>query len=84
MCAVRKHMQLQPYHNFQHVADVSQALFLFVQAPTAVAFLPSLHRFAVLLAAIMHDLDHPGYTNLCAAGTRLHPRHTALSAPPRR
>jgi hypothetical protein len=57
-------MHAQPYHNFEHVCDVTQAVYMMVRAPTAVRFLPEHHRFAVLLAAIMHDLDHPGYSNL--------------------
>ncbi|KAG8458813.1 hypothetical protein KFE25_005240 [Diacronema lutheri] len=64
MARVRGVMRAQPYHNFQHVCDVTQAVFIFVQAPTAIAHLPPIHRFAVLLAALMHDLDHPGFTNL--------------------
>lgn len=63
MRRVQQSMHAQPYHNFQHICDVAQAVFMLICAPTSVNYIPPLHRLSVLLAAIMHDLDHPGFTN---------------------
>jgi len=62
--SVRDQMHANPYHNFEHICDVTQACFCFCQSPTALGNLPETHRLAVLLAAMTHDLDHPGVTNL--------------------
>jgi len=52
-----------PYHNWYHVMDVFQATTVMVSTVTAVAHLPNIKRFAVILAALLHDLEHPGRSN---------------------
>lgn len=63
-----------PYHNAIHAADVVQALHCFIQmslkhsrkSDDYQAFLkscPNLHLFAILLSAVIHDVDHPGKNN---------------------
>lgn len=53
-----------PYHNAVHAADVTQAVATMVQyAEREGVVLTKLEKFAVLLAAAVHDLAHPGLTN---------------------
>ena len=52
------------YHNWHHGASVVHVSFVIMQASTAVKnALPMLHRLALLLSAICHDVDHPGLNN---------------------
>lgn len=62
-----------PYHNSTHAADVLQATAFFLgKARLKEAFEPS-DEVAALIAATVHDVDHPGKTNsfLCNAGSEL-------------
>eukprot|EP01096_Ripella_sp_DP13-Kostka_P009398 TRINITY_DN3615_c1_g1_i1.p1 TRINITY_DN3615_c1_g1~~TRINITY_DN3615_c1_g1_i1.p1 ORF type:complete len:343 (-),score=141.59 TRINITY_DN3615_c1_g1_i1:145-1173(-) len=53
-----------PYHNCIHAADVTQTLnFLLVQSDI-ISHLTEFETLAVLLSAIVHDVHHPGLTNL--------------------
>lgn len=59
-----------PYHNNIHAADVVQGLHCFIQmalrSENGVSFLktcPTIHLFAALLSAVIHDVDHPGKNN---------------------
>ncbi|XP_017262079.1 high affinity cAMP-specific 3',5'-cyclic phosphodiesterase 7A isoform X4 [Kryptolebias marmoratus] len=49
-----------PYHNSVHAADVTQAMFCFLQEPMLAKSLTSYDILLGLLAAATHDLDHPG------------------------
>ncbi|XP_030629169.1 high affinity cAMP-specific 3',5'-cyclic phosphodiesterase 7A-like [Chanos chanos] len=49
-----------PYHNAIHAADVTQALYCFLQEPKLSESLTSCDILLALLAAVTHDLDHPG------------------------
>ena len=59
---VRRHYSTDnPYHNFQHCVDVAHATFLMlVGVRHAVS---DLECYALLLAALAHDLEHPGVNN---------------------
>ncbi|KNC99241.1 uncharacterized protein SPPG_05497 [Spizellomyces punctatus DAOM BR117] len=50
-----------PYHNATHAADVLQAIHCFIKTSTLNP--TDLECFAAYLAAIIHDLDHPGVNN---------------------
>jgi len=52
-----------PYHNFRHAFDVTQTVYLFLTNAGAAAMLNYLEIFALLVAAIVHDLGHPGLNN---------------------
>ena len=61
-----------PYHNFRHCCDVSQCVHYFTkQRQGAAAALRTLDVFALLLAAICHDVDHVGLTADFLGGTAL-------------
>ncbi|XP_048868170.1 high affinity cAMP-specific 3',5'-cyclic phosphodiesterase 7A-like isoform X1 [Brienomyrus brachyistius] len=49
-----------PYHNAVHAADVTQAMYCYLQEPKLVSSLTSFDILLGLLAAATHDLDHPG------------------------
>lgn len=57
---------VNPYHNAIHAADVLQTLHTLIQSSLNEDFLvdcSSVKLFAILLAAVIHDVDHPGKTN---------------------
>ncbi|XP_050684161.1 uncharacterized protein LOC126979034 isoform X3 [Leptidea sinapis] len=49
-----------PYHNSMHAADVTQAMHCFLQQNRIREYLEPLEIMASLLAAVAHDMDHPG------------------------
>uniref|UniRef100_A0A3B5LPC9 Phosphodiesterase n=1 Tax=Xiphophorus couchianus TaxID=32473 RepID=A0A3B5LPC9_9TELE len=49
-----------PYHNSVHAADVTQAMYCYLQEPMLSKSLTSYDILLGLLAAATHDLDHPG------------------------
>ncbi|XP_026331892.1 calcium/calmodulin-dependent 3',5'-cyclic nucleotide phosphodiesterase 1C-like isoform X2 [Hyposmocoma kahamanoa] len=49
-----------PYHNSVHAADVTQAMHCFLQQKQIRDYMEPLEIMASLLAAIAHDMDHPG------------------------
>ncbi|XP_059555562.1 high affinity cAMP-specific and IBMX-insensitive 3',5'-cyclic phosphodiesterase 8A-like [Myotis daubentonii] len=62
-----------PYHNSSHAADVLQATCYFLCQERIKRALDSVDQAAALIAAAVHDLDHPGRTNpfLCNSGSEL-------------
>eukprot|EP01135_Chromosphaera_perkinsii_P002662 Nk52_evm30s226 gene=Nk52_evmTU30s226 len=58
-----------PYHNATHAADVLQCVSYFISQPTLSSILSPHEIFGCLLAAIIHDLDHPGVTNAFLVNT---------------
>ncbi|TRY64925.1 hypothetical protein DNTS_024612 [Danionella cerebrum] len=61
------------YHNSTHAADVLHATAFFLRKDRVKGSLDQLDEVAALLAATVHDVDHPGRTNsfLCNAGSEL-------------
>ncbi|XP_058150716.1 high affinity cAMP-specific and IBMX-insensitive 3',5'-cyclic phosphodiesterase 8A isoform X1 [Dasypus novemcinctus] len=62
-----------PYHNSTHSADVLHATAYFLSRERIKQTLDPVDEAAALIAAIIHDVDHPGRTNsfLCNAGSQL-------------
>ncbi|KAM5291801.1 high affinity cAMP-specific and IBMX-insensitive 3',5'-cyclic phosphodiesterase 8A [Ctenodactylus gundi] len=62
-----------PYHNSTHSADVLHAAAYFLARERIKKTLDPLDEVAALIAAIIHDVDHPGRTNafLCNEGSDL-------------
>lgn len=52
-----------PYHNFHHAADTVNTMAWMVTRPMLQRALPREHRFALMLAALVHDVEHPGTNN---------------------
>ncbi|XP_026570259.1 high affinity cAMP-specific and IBMX-insensitive 3',5'-cyclic phosphodiesterase 8B [Pseudonaja textilis] len=61
------------YHNSTHAADVLHATAFFLGKDRVKGSLDHLDQVAALIAATVHDVDHPGWTNsfLCNAGSEL-------------
>jgi len=53
----------KPYHSKTHAADVLQGVHFFLTTGGAAKFLSKLETFALLVAAIIHDVGHDGLTN---------------------
>ncbi|XP_032955970.1 high affinity cAMP-specific and IBMX-insensitive 3',5'-cyclic phosphodiesterase 8A isoform X3 [Rhinolophus ferrumequinum] len=62
-----------PYHNSTHSADVLHATAYFLCRDRIKQSLDPVDEAAALIAATVHDVDHPGRTNsfLCNAGSEL-------------
>ncbi|KAJ8393093.1 hypothetical protein AAFF_G00067760 [Aldrovandia affinis] len=61
------------YHNSSHAADVLHATAYFLCKERVKQSLDPIDEVAALIAATVHDVDHPGQTNsfLCNAGSEL-------------
>ncbi|PRP86202.1 cAMP phosphodiesterase [Planoprotostelium fungivorum] len=70
---VRASYRTNPYHNFRHAFDVTQTCFMMLKEGGAMNYLNPLDHFGLLMAALCHDLDHPGLNNNfhCAARSKL-------------
>lgn len=53
-----------PYHSTIHVMDVTQYMFFLVHATNLKSLAGPRRTVTLLLAAIMHDLEHPGKSNV--------------------
>lgn len=62
-----------PYHNSTHSADVLHATAYFLSRNKIKETLDRIDEVAALIAAAIHDVDHPGRTNsfLCNSGNEL-------------
>lgn len=65
--------QANAYHNSTHAADVLQSTAYFLQRQRIRPMLDPVDEAACLIAAAIHDVDHPGKTSgfLCNAGSDL-------------
>ncbi|XP_066273557.1 high affinity 3',5'-cyclic-AMP phosphodiesterase 7A-like isoform X1 [Branchiostoma lanceolatum] len=57
---VEENYNNNPYHNALHAADVTQAMHCFLRELKLAARLTPLEVLSAVVAAITHDLDHPG------------------------
>ena len=55
---------MNPYHNFIHVVDVMQTCASFLGEMGASAILNDNDILALMLSAFLHDIGHPGLSNL--------------------
>ena len=67
---VSVHYHDRPFHNFQHSATVSHFTYMLLNATNAIANLKPHMIFAILLSAVVHDVDHPGNTNTFEINSR--------------
>ncbi len=51
------------FHNFQHAVNILQMTYKLLSETNLFSKLKPIVGFAILVAAISHDLDHPGNTN---------------------
>merc|ERR1712216_491510 len=55
--------QNNPYHNRVHAADVCAALHWLLSAPELRDYITPLEWLGSIIAAAVHDIDHPGLNN---------------------
>ena len=60
---VSRHYHNNPYHNFHHAVDTTNVMAWLVSMQRMRRILPDVHAFVLLVAALVHDLDHPGTDN---------------------
>ena len=53
-----------PFHNFHHAVSVTHFMAVILRFTNAVRLFPPLKVFGFILSALVHDVDHPGRTNL--------------------
>ena len=71
ICEVDKTYRLNPFHNFYHAVSVTHFIYLLMRETRARTILRNdLLYFSMLLSAIVHDVDHPGNTNLFEVHSR--------------
>ncbi|KAK4474004.1 hypothetical protein MN116_002640 [Schistosoma mekongi] len=64
LTVIEEHYHIDnPYHNATHAGDVLQASAYFLQHSLIRSICTNIDEVATLLAAIVHDVDHPGKTN---------------------
>ena len=61
-----------PYHNGVHAADVTQAMACFIHEPPFRSHLRPVEKMAALIAAVSHDVDHPGLNEKFLVTTSSH------------
>lgn len=61
-----------PYHNVTHIVDSIQAMHYLLTVGSLETQLKKLDVFAMLLSNIIHDYEHPGYSNQFIVRTK-HP-----------
>lgn len=71
------------YHNSIHAADVTQALQCLISDPIIYTYLTPIEILSCLLAAMCHDLDHPGVNQTYLVNTSsylatIHGTHSLL------
>jgi hypothetical protein len=64
LVAVKQGYKNNPYHNWRHAFDVVQATFVFiVQFGVKQMIFSPIEKFSLLIAALCHDIGHPGHNN---------------------
>lgn len=61
---VSRHYHDRPFHNLQHSACVTHFAFKLINACKVNELLKPAMVLGILLSAVVHDVDHPGNTNL--------------------
>nr|PIM02926.1 3'5'-cyclic nucleotide phosphodiesterase domain-containing protein [Toxoplasma gondii COUG] len=62
--AIYKNYRPNPYHNFYHALNVTQVLCLLLALPDVAAQFSPIDYLVLSVAALGHDLGHPGANNL--------------------
>ena len=52
-----------PYHNYTHACDVLHTVYRLMCLTSARLWLSSVEQYALLVAALCHDIGHQGRTN---------------------
>ena len=58
------------YHCFEHAVDVAHTVYRYVVLTEPRTHVTQVEKFALMIAALSHDLDHPGVNNAFLVNTR--------------
>jgi hypothetical protein len=61
-----------PFHNLQHSACVTHMVYMLICATGANKYLSTIQLFGCVVSALVHDVDHPGNTNMFEVSTFSH------------
>ena len=53
-----------PFHNFHHATSVTHFSYMLIRSTGASRYLSKEQLFGVVISAVVHDVDHPGNTNM--------------------
>ena len=59
----KRYIVSNSYHNFYHAVDVTHTVYRFVKETQANVFLMPLETASLTIAALAHDVGHPGLSN---------------------
>ena len=51
------------FHNFSHAVSVVHFLYMLITTINMIKYIDNLYLFALMIAALIHDIDHPGNNN---------------------
>jgi hypothetical protein len=72
-----------PYHNWLHAADAAQFVYIVFSNASVRNYLNQYEMFALLFAAITHDIDHDGRNNAFHRKTEsIHAQLASTNLPP--
>uniref|UniRef100_A0A8C5LW95 PDEase domain-containing protein n=1 Tax=Leptobrachium leishanense TaxID=445787 RepID=A0A8C5LW95_9ANUR len=76
-CCVRNNYRENPFHNFRHGFCVAQTMYTVIWTCDLQDLLSPVDIVSLMVAALCHDLDHPGLSNVYQvnAGTELAARY---------
>lgn len=69
---VSLHYYNNPYHNFKHAVSVLQFIHLLINKIEIRKYFSDFEVFGLLVAALVHDIGHPGHTNLFEINNKSH------------
>ena len=69
---VSHHYYNNPYHNFKHAVNVLQFIHLLINKIDIRKHFSDFEIFGLLIAALVHDIGHPGHTNLFEINNKSH------------
>jgi hypothetical protein len=64
MCVRHSMRDSNSYHSWIHVFDVTHTVYVLARDSGMMDNLHDIDRFALIVAALCHDLDHPGFSNM--------------------
>ena len=64
MCVRHSMRDSNSYHSWIHVFDVTHTVYVLARDSGMMDTLHDIDRFALIVAALCHDLDHPGFSNM--------------------
>ena len=58
------------YHNFRHAVDVTHTVYRYIVLTEPRTHVTPVEKFSLMIAALSHDLDHPGVNNAFLVNTK--------------